>query len=70
MSDSWPMTDRVASRHDGISQLCTPKLRKCGRLPSFTHSTHLHEAEQAMPAWKHSQYFLRQFERLQLQPRA
>lgn len=36
--------------------------------PPFRHSTHLHMAEHGTPAWKHSQYFLRHSDFLQLQP--
>ena len=50
---------------------CSPTGSACGCLVSsqlLKHSTHLHAELQNSFFWKHSQYFFRQFERLQVQP--
>ena len=41
---------------------------RSGPPSTFLQKVHLQFSEQTMPAWKHSQYFLRQPDFLQAQP--
>lgn len=56
---SWSMS---------ISSLSIRSLYLFSLPPPFLHSSHLQFSPHLSPAWKHSQYFLRQNDFLQLQP--
>lgn len=63
---------RIAARSSGVtfkSSSVTPFFELCFKKLPFWQPMHLHLDEHSKPYWKHSQYFFRQFEFLQLQPR-
>ena len=58
----------LAAGETATIALASGSLGMPGSEVRFLQSTHLQWLAHRMPAWKHSQYFLRQFDFLQLQP--